>query len=272
MFGSAALVLDYPSGQVAFCVQVPATTHSVELLPGNRIAVADTTGSGGVLIYSTELKSADKPLQTRNDLPSSHGLLWDHTGRVLWAVGTNRWPQGTQGEPVQGILAAYPYDAAKSAPLGEPTRYRLPAPALKQEWGETKDGDWYDGPHDVVGVPGKRELLITTDLYVYQFVIGASSVEQRFIKATDDGGLLKGFTSHIAKRNELGIPASSIKSISVRPTGLVLVSQGDWRVTFADRAAFWSSSLRSRQGTAPLTGLTYKARWFGETPGWATAR
>ncbi|GGR08059.1 hypothetical protein [Streptomyces netropsis] len=260
--GNGVVVVSYPGGDILFGACNNTNMHSVEMLPGNRIAVADTGSSaaGGVWVYSMDRRIATEPIQRVGGLPSSHGLLWDETAKVLWAVGTNRWPQqGSDSPDVHGLLVAYRYDSAAAQPLSQQAVHTMRKSPALPEW-----PGWYDGPHDIAPVPGQRELLVTTDLTVFVFDIDRGA----FSGASDT--YLKGFGSHVRERDDAGQPLSGMKSIGLSPTDGIIYAQPSWKADFANTVGF-ATEGRRRPGFMP-GGSLYKARWFRETPGWPTAR
>lgn len=84
------VVLDFKTKEVLFhSVQTP-NAHSAELLPNNRLAVANSTGSGTnnntVQIY--DLANSNQVLYQSN-LTSAHGVVWNEATQRLYAVGGN---------------------------------------------------------------------------------------------------------------------------------------------------------------------------------------
>ncbi|MGH3771714.1 MAG: hypothetical protein ACRDRW_10010 [Pseudonocardiaceae bacterium] len=237
--------------------------HSVEVIPDNRIAVADTgktVGNAGVQVYaigSQRLGTGNYEQQVTG-FPATHGLLWDQTKKWLWVVGANKWPT-TEG--AQGLLRAYAYDAS--------TRLLNPQPATKDKkvgtGNRTKEAhnEW-DSPHDVVGVPGTRKLLITTEEDVYVWDI--DKPEQDPVSAPQ----LKDFTSHSTERNDNGRPRSRFKSIGIRAgTGEIIYTQpSKWGSgnDYPDMIGFYKNP--SSNDVVRLDQTTYKARWFEATPHW----
>ncbi|MFD7234480.1 hypothetical protein ACFWAT_04130 [Streptomyces syringium] len=265
--GNGVVVLSYPKGDLLFGACNHTNMHSVEMLPGNRIAVADTSSSaaGGVWVYSMDRRIATEPIQRVGGLPSSHGLLWDETAKVLWAVGTDRWPQqGSDSPAVHGLLVAYRYDPVGDQPLSPQAVHTMRQSPALGEW-----PGWYDGPHDIAPVPGQRELIITTDLTVLVFDIDRAA----FVSPSASGASetrLKGFGSHVRERDDAGQPLSGMKSIGLSPTDGIIYAQPSWRADFANTVGFATEGGR-QPGFMP-GGSLYKARWFREMPGWPTAR
>jgi hypothetical protein len=86
--GGMAAMVAYPDGRVRWAAATDANAHSVEVLPDGNVAVA-ASDQGFVRIY-TASQSARSTNYTHFDLPGAHGLQWDHTREVLWAVGGSR--------------------------------------------------------------------------------------------------------------------------------------------------------------------------------------
>ncbi|MBU0608281.1 MAG: hypothetical protein KKI08_10350 [Armatimonadetes bacterium] len=139
--GNGVAVLRYPSGEVIFYARA-GNAHSVELLPGERLAVAAShavDGSGDrLLLYA--LDRPDEPLWS-DRLAWAHGVVWDEPRQVLWALGNEE-------------LRAYRLAAWDSN-----------APALEQVSGTELPGH---GGHDLTPVPG-TDLLHVTGARVFLF-------------------------------------------------------------------------------------------------------
>jgi len=83
--GAVALV-ERETGCARFCAAV-TNAHSIEMLPGGRIAaaasVSDSAGGNRIIVFdiATGRELASDPLA------SAHGLVWDAERGVLWALG-----------------------------------------------------------------------------------------------------------------------------------------------------------------------------------------
>src|SRR5690606_26869809 len=83
--GMAAIV-SYPEGdRYQWFHVIDGNLHSAELLPDGNIALAASTG-GWVRIY-TSSQGATSGYYVEYPLPGAHGVLWDPTSELLWAVG-----------------------------------------------------------------------------------------------------------------------------------------------------------------------------------------
>ena len=82
--GAVALV-DRRSGKVLFHANVP-NAHSVELLPGNRLAAAASTSPTGNQVIVYRIEDPEIPLHT-DSLYSAHGLVWHRKRKSLFALG-----------------------------------------------------------------------------------------------------------------------------------------------------------------------------------------
>ncbi|MDV5142871.1 hypothetical protein R1T08_00645 [Streptomyces sp. SBC-4] len=57
------------------------------------------------------------------------------------------------------------------------------------------------------------------------------------------------------------------------PTGEEYVyTANDWRTDFTTKVRLFTRDEAKSAEALDLEGLAYKARWFGETPGWPPAR
>jgi len=137
--GGLALV-ERPSGQVSWYGYV-GNAHSIELLPGERVAVAGSTNEEGNRLAIFDLKEFNKPLYAE-ELYSGHGVIWDQEREWLWALGYE-------------TLKAYRLNDWLTA---EPSLIQTAAVALPDT-----------GGHDLYPVPGTRDLIVTTNRHVYLF-------------------------------------------------------------------------------------------------------
>lgn len=83
--GGVALI-ERATGEVVFYAAVP-NAHSAELLPDNRLVAAASharDGDGDRLILF-DLGTPDRELYS-DDLPWGHGVVWDETRQILWAL------------------------------------------------------------------------------------------------------------------------------------------------------------------------------------------
>ncbi|MFG2148787.1 DUF6528 family protein [Streptomyces sp. NPDC048696] len=87
--------------------------HSVELLPDGNIAVAASTG-GFVRVY-TASQGDRSDVYAEFALPDAHGLFWDGTSGLLWALGDTR----LVGLAVDGTAANPRLTAARTVALPE---------------------------------------------------------------------------------------------------------------------------------------------------------
>ena len=134
-------LVDQTAGKTLFYGSVPGT-HSADLLPNDRIAVAGADSPiGGHTLVLFDLKVSDRPLW-KTELYSGHGVYWDKTRRSLWALGRYE-------------LRQYELD-----------RWESPAPELKLKQSFPLPSP---GGHDLAPTPGRSTLLITTDTDVLLF-------------------------------------------------------------------------------------------------------
>ena len=135
--GGCAL-LEIPSGKALWWAKVP-NAHSIEALPGGLIAVASSTAKDGNKVLLFDSKIHEKPL-AEIPLHSAHGLVWDDSRKLLWALGYQE-------------LLALELKTEGTASLTVKERHALP----------DKDG------HDLRAVPGSADLILSTDHHVHRF-------------------------------------------------------------------------------------------------------
>ncbi|WP_169719444.1 DUF6528 family protein [Olivibacter sitiensis] len=83
--GGATILLDIASKKVLFYAKTPMA-HSADLLPNNRIGVANSTHVSG---NSLEIYDIGKNEQViyKDSLYSGHGIVWDDASKQLLALG-----------------------------------------------------------------------------------------------------------------------------------------------------------------------------------------
>ncbi|KAL6922721.1 hypothetical protein FSST1_006747 [Fusarium sambucinum] len=273
--GDAIIVFDMPSSANGFLPKVRFascvnSSHTAELLPDDFLALATSgnTQSDGLYIFDlrTSAPTVDvpdpRPVQIINGFPAVHGLLWDEAATKLWAVGNDRAPEGDK--PSQGLLRGFNFAPNSDRTtvlhpskedeflIGEPTR-------LTTEWGSNTK--WWNGPHNLVGIPHTRKVLVTTDLSVFGIDLGSRG----FLAESEVDKILAGFEP-IGNRH--GLPRSDIKSLSINGQGQTLYVQANW-------GEYFSKDVMVIEGNGEVSkvnvGSVYKARWFTEIPGWPTA-
>ncbi len=137
--GGCALV-ERPSGKVLWYAYV-GNAHSVEMLPGDRIAVAGSVHKDGNRVAIYDLANPDK-LLFKDELISGHGVHWDAKRRLLWALGFD------------GLRAYRLVDwDSKSPKLERAATYKLPTP----------------GGHELSPTGRGDGLIVSSNTRVYVF-------------------------------------------------------------------------------------------------------
>ncbi|WP_329382908.1 hypothetical protein OG625_20375 [Streptomyces sp. NBC_01351] len=283
LMGNAAMVLSYPSGEVYFATDCPGTgVHSLEVLPGNLLATADTGGvEAGLRIFSMNEPYTDE-YQQITGLASCHWLLWDRIDGVVWAVGTNRWPNGSHPDnEVFGRVLAYRLQPENEQEPVSPVPVKdiaLPRSQIAWEFAGGRDL-WFDGPHVVCPVPGKRVFLIASDLGVREFDL--TTQRQKPLDTTLTEYFGSAFKPTARQRDEWhktgnpagnrGMRTSNMKSLSVSEDGSLLYIQAAWKAGDFAKSVDVLDKGSDRAKGYPL-GTVYKATWFQEVSGWETAR
>jgi hypothetical protein len=259
-----------------------ASSHTLEPLPDKHLAIATTgqTPLDGFWIYNAGEGLVDKPqpVQIITKFPAIHAMIWDEKEQILWAVGNDKAANGREG-PSRGLLNGY-----KRSKPGADT-FLDPKPAYSYlmdesrqcdvEWGrKTADGQYWDGPHDLVPLPNQRKFLITTDLDVQTF-----DLEQERWRCCDNvvNEYLKGFEP-VGERvgiNREGqseiLPRSDIKSVSLTADGRsALYNQAVWK-TYLGQHINVLVDGKKIANVDPGPGGIYRARWFAGVPGWPGA-
>jgi hypothetical protein len=132
--GAVALV-DRETRRASFFAEV-INAHTIEMLPGGRIAAAssvnDSPSANRIILFDI----ATRKELASDRLVSAHGLVWDQQRQVLWALGGNE-------------LRAYRVENG-----------------LKLDW-KTQLAE--SGGHDLSPIPGTSLLFISTGRRCWQF-------------------------------------------------------------------------------------------------------
>lgn len=219
IYGNAAIIVNYApenplsDKQLLFAVCLDRNSHSLELVPDDKLAIATTSQGlqGSIKIFDCA-QNNPSPVQELHLLPVCHALVWDQHDQTLWAVGNDKPPNGDDGKSYS-ILNGYQYDK----PNGRFRRavldtYRVTEVAsLLEEWTDADFAGWWDGPHDVVPIPNERKLLIATgrDIHLFDITNGTfehgDAVMQKY---------LPGFqpVDYRTGRNGVLLPRSDLKA------------------------------------------------------------
>jgi hypothetical protein len=131
--GGAVALIDRASRRASFFARL-TNAHSVEMLPGGRIAAAASVSDAGTGNRLVIFDAATGKALATDELRSAHGVLWDSARSVLWAIGGD-------------VLRAYAV-----GPAGGPARlertFEIPLPV--------------EGGHDLVAIPGSSRLFLST--------------------------------------------------------------------------------------------------------------
>ncbi|GAA4066711.1 DUF6528 family protein [Actinomadura miaoliensis] len=134
--------IQYPTGRRLWAVNAGRRSglHAAELLPNGNVAVAAANGDWVRVYAASRGRAARKHAQVH--LTGAHGVLWDPSRRLLWALGENH------------LIALRVRGKAHRPSLRVVKRKRLPSAS----------------GHDLAPVYGNRNRLwITTHYGVYQY-------------------------------------------------------------------------------------------------------
>ncbi|XWW95903.1 hypothetical protein V2A60_003872 [Cordyceps javanica] len=282
IYNAAALMISrVPGGggqdkQVTFGVCLDqddmSNTHSLELVPDGKVAIATTTANmdATILVFnvSAGLQAGAAPVQSLNLLPAVHGLVWDEQGGLLWGLGSSADPSGAAAS----VSALNGYRYTRGAFQTQPTyAYNVTggAVALDTEWNGTEYAGWWDGGHDMTGVPGRRQLLLSTDTDLHVFDIASQTFESG---ASVAAKYLPGFTPVDSRvgANGQSLPRSDIKSLSIDGNNNVLYVQAAWQDVTSNQINLLENGQLQPGLTYPQS--LYRSRWFADTPTWPKAR
>ncbi|KAJ5786984.1 hypothetical protein N7457_001974 [Penicillium paradoxum] len=273
---------DHPSTdkQITFALSRDSddlrNAHTLEPLPGDRLAVA-TTGQrpwDGILVYnmSSALPLVDEPpvLQRIEGLRAIHAMIWDEKLQMLWATGTDAAADGSDSVPAYGVIQGYPFDAA-TGKLREDAAYRFRFPEyydIDVEWGQGYS--WWAGPHDLVPVPNERTFLVSNDIGLHAFDIETMQFSAAYEEVTEK--YMPGFEVTTNDRHGINrqgqyeeLPQSDLKGFSLAPDGSFLYIQSLWRLYRSNHTSLVVDGVRHQ---IMKGDEIYRSRWFGDIDGW----
>ncbi|KAM3510482.1 hypothetical protein MY11210_005884 [Beauveria gryllotalpidicola] len=288
VYNAAALLINHAPGggggqdkRVMFGVCLGrdgmTNTHSLELVPDGQLAIATTkpSAAGGILVFnvSAGLQANAAPAQSLDGLPAAHGLVWDEAASLLWGMGSSADPSGALS--AVPALAGYRYRRGAFQSTSPTYAYNVTGSAagagikLGTEWSGTQYAGWWDGGHDMTGVPGRRQLLFSTDTDLHVFDINSQTFESGAAVASK---YLPGFMPVDRRVGADGqaLPRSDIKSLSIDGNHNVLYVQAAWQDVTSHQINLLKNG-RLQPGLTYSQAL-YRARWFADTPTWPKAR
>jgi Family of unknown function (DUF6528) len=130
--GGAVALIDRETRRASFSARV-TNAHSLEMLPGGRIAAAASVSKDGDGDRLVIFDAANGKELARDELRSGHGVIWDDARNVLWALGGD-------------VLRAYTVGPGGGTRLDRTFEIALPDA----------------GGHDLVAIPGSPRLFLST--------------------------------------------------------------------------------------------------------------
>jgi uncharacterized protein DUF6528 len=138
--GGAVALVDRQTRGASFFARV-TNAHSIEMLPGGRIAAAASVSNAGTGNRLAIFDAATGKELASDELRSAHGALWDNDRKVLWALGGD-------------VLRAYTLRVAGGTVALERTLEM----ALPDK-----------GGHDLVAIPRSSRLFVSTERRCFHF-------------------------------------------------------------------------------------------------------
>ena len=138
--GGAVALVDRQTRRASFSARV-TNAHSIEMLPGGRVAAAASVSNAGTGNRLAIFDSATGKELASDELRSAHGALWDNDRGVLWALGGD-------------LLRAYRVGSGR----GTVRLDRTFEVALPDE-----------GGHALVPIPGTPRLFVSTERRCFHF-------------------------------------------------------------------------------------------------------
>ncbi|KAJ3493953.1 hypothetical protein NLG97_g4394 [Lecanicillium saksenae] len=278
IYGDAALLINHRPNTtmdktLAFGICLDAkgmdNAHSLELVGGSKVAIANDnagyTQSINIYDIQKDIIAYPEPSQQINSISAVHALLWDSVSSLLWAAGLDAPAEGSK--PANSILNSYAFANGSFDTKPSHTLQIAPAENLVEEYGSGYNQYWA-GPHDMIGVPNERKLIITTDVDMHLYDITKATfqhgqaVAEQYFPGFEAVGNRTGNTGKLLTRSDL-------KSISIHESGYGLYTQPPWQQTFPEHVNVLVGG--KKQPDLYAKQLLYKSRFFGGTPGWPAA-
>lgn len=153
---SWTLLLDIAEKKPLFYATGTQNAHSAELLPGNKLVVACSSGDNGNCLQLFDLDHPNEVLFT-TELSSAHGVVWVEETQRLYAIGGNK-------------LNIYTLKNADTM---------TPSLELEKQVKTPKSGT-----HDLTKVDGNRILVSGRGAYFYDLAAGTFTPHARFDNST----------------------------------------------------------------------------------------
>lgn len=204
--------------------------HAMEILPDGNCVVASAGKDGGVgwiRIYSSSQPSPNHGVNTQYYFPAAHGVVWDNTHQILWALG-NQLRKYRYNPPVSGGTITNPK-------LHLDTTYSvLPSP-----WG-----------HDLSANPDNSDqLLLSTNGGTYTFHISTGKFDSL------PGAAFRTFVKSVSRQPDQNI------LIETQPSsGCPLAPGNNWCTSVVN---FYNATTGAAAGSRTVSGAAiYKAKAF----------
>ncbi|KAJ6783580.1 hypothetical protein PWT90_10202 [Aphanocladium album] len=272
IYGDAAVLINHrPNTKIdktiAFGICLDAkgmyNAHSLELVGGSKVAIANDnagyTQSINIYDIQKEIAAYPEPIQQMDSISAVHALLWDSASSLMWAAGLDAPPSGSK--PANSILNSYAFSNGSFNTKPSHTFQIAPAENVSAEYGSGYNQSWA-GPHDMIGVPDKRKLIVTTDIDMHLFDIGTGMFEHGQAVADQ---YFAGFEAVDDRTGRDGKPLPRLLAITVRSGyGATLGFEGS---TAADRSVTWFplsgqlSSLDSWEGSGMRRSVSVWRSW-----------
>src|SRR5688572_10060064 len=131
--GGGVALVDRETRRAPFVARV-TNAHSIEMLPGGRIAAAASVSAAGTGNRLVIFDAADGRELASDELRSGHGVVWDDARRLLWALGGD-------------VLRAYTIGPG-AGPIRLDKTFEIALPD--------------EGGHDLVAIPASSRLFVST--------------------------------------------------------------------------------------------------------------
>lgn len=204
--------------------------HAMEILPDGNCVVASAGKNGGIgwiRIYSSSQPSPNHGVNTQYSFPAAHGVVWDNTHQILWALG-NQLRKYSYNPPGYGGTITNPK-------LRLDTTYSV----LPKPWG-----------HDLSANPDNPDqLLLSTNGGVHVFHISTGTFD------SIPGAAYRTFVKSVSRQ-----PSQNILIETQPSSGCPLAPGNNWCTSVVD---FYNATTGAPTGSRTVSGAAiYKAKAF----------
>lgn len=141
--GGGAALVDFKSAKVIAAIHIGGSPHSADMLPDGKIVVASSNGDS-VSLWDP----GSNEIVQKLDLLDTHGLEWDRSRQVLWALGGKQLARYDYNLETDRLVSAFSTD--------------LPVTEASKQYPR-------HGGHDLTRIPGEDAYFVSDMDHLWRF-------------------------------------------------------------------------------------------------------